>query len=624
MEPFVPEPEERINSKDAGAKPPARNSGKRSVDGPAAPARGKLATVLPAAAVAIVLGGYILASNAGREDQMAQLQNRVDELGARIAAASEPGPRDEEQAAPQDSGFADRLGKLEKLVATQVSDLDTMRIMVAETLSKLDADLEGSLLNYYQRNRKSIEQLEASLTGIDANRTSLAAVQKDVESLAQQIKQRGDAQQAVQVQLTSLEEQVAAGLAGAEQQARLAEQRDQRLAQVQTELAALDERFAPATLTDNLKQQGDGLAALDSRVSDDLTNLRSTLDSRISAEDARQMVASLTEQAVAPLAEQVSALTTDLATAAGGDDLASVRQRLTALGEALDNKVAAADISRLESAVKAELATLQKHVARLNGGQQEQLASQLSGLREQLAAKADGDALNAVRAELAAMRQPGGASGDSQVPGSAALTGDVQQLQLQLAALADSVAAARGELATSKQQYDRLAQQVAAKGNASTASGSAATVPEGLEAALADLQARQNAMSGQLAATGDQLEKVSGDLAARLARVEKTNGSASASVPSTAVDELRSQVLVLANQVNQSRSRLASFDTRVEGVQNQLEQKIAATNVSLYKLETSLAKTAPAVDSSIEGQVEAILETIQVLKKQHPYAAFDH
>lgn len=318
MEPFVPEPEERLAQR---GKPEARGASKSNNNG-----RSNLIANLqshPLFLPVIALLVLVLLVMLGIQGQsLAQLRGDVAALQQAGGADSAPNPvptgggadnpssggpgdgtSDGEPGEVDASSISgDRLDALERRLNRQVSELDTMRKMVSEVLSQFDGDIASSITSEMTEIRRVLTALRADMDAELARVASpdLLADQRD----------------------TWLEE---------------AEQRFQGL--VSAEVAPLAERLEQlAKLENDLQQRLDSAVetleqrdvATRAEISERLNSLRTesggtevvassgqlaALEDKLAAVEARQeelLDTAGVEALVAPLEERVATLTGEL------------------------------------------------------------------------------------------------------------------------------------------------------------------------------------------------------------------------------------------------------------------------------------------------------------------------
>lgn len=431
MEPIVPEPAERIDR------------------GGDAPRRGLLPVPLPWAVGATLLVGLavgvVLGRSGGQDEEVARLVRELRGLQEQLAASSaeQSGLSREklqdEAAEAGTSRVSAEVAQLQASLADQRRELDTMRQMVAETLSKLDPELEGSLLHYAQTNQQAVERLRGELGALEA-RLAERASDKEVERLAEELAsvrtrlaELADAQpgEALADRLAALEQTVAERQADVAAAAKSAGETEDRLAQI-------------APLVDQLRRRLDEQAA------------------QLAAVEGR-LEGSATRTEVERLAAE----------------LASAHTRLAELGEAQPREALAERFAALERAVAerresdAQLAELSERVRALEGAmeQMRQVAAGegpaaapweagLAALERELAARPSAEALarladrvSEVQRQLAALRR----ASVSEAPagaGSQDLGETLAALEARYTALARSLAEAKRRAATRFEALD--------------------------------------------------------------------------------------------------------------------------------------------------------------------------
>jgi|GEM_PF-5649967 len=500
MEPFVPTPDERISHKDAASGKGRQGNGNQPPTPPGE--SGGWRRHLPLLAVTLVFVLLLAMSHSVNRGKIGDLSQQLDELAT---AQPAPAPTPAADPEPPSGDIASRMQALENRLNDQVSELETMRQMVAETLSKLDGDLEGSLMGYYQRNAKAIEGLRAEvakLAGVvsqgpdEARLVKLEARLGELESVPKAI-----------AELSRDTEQLAANLdtvkgAGGDSTRTLA----------RLEAAVADQGKALAGLQAGGKTTAEALAAVE--------GIKTQLESRVTAAqlqgqtaplaqtlaevreqlaDQQRKVAAL-DQNADTLAQQVVSSATGLQTLAGDIQNLVTREQLAAHKAELDKALTLVrkQLAQLDTQVQQSVAQLTAQngdIRQLRNGltTAAAVATQPQGdpaaeLRQQLTAQvaavdrlkvANADLvkeMTATKGQLAALKADLQQVQARSTTGGASVASDLAPLENQISTLSAKVSAQENQVASWRREIDdRLAttsltiQSLAAQGAAAGA-----------------------------------------------------------------------------------------------------------------------------------------------------------
>ena len=631
MDPFVPEEEERLaHQETAAAKARSRNSEQPppSESGlwPQA-LRDNARLIIPLAVVlALMLIQYGIQHNSisKLETQLASLQT-IKSPQVATAPSTSPGELTDLQQELKEQ--AELIQTLEKRIATQIIDIDSLRGSITGNTVPATGTVGGLTSFDLEPIRNNLSKLEEAL------KSQQAAQQKLVSDVEQK--------------LVGIDAAIASEIASSRSAL------DKSLVQLETRVAGLDSKI------DVVKTEQ--LAAIGNQAKTLQTQLASQFDSRLDAVSKQAAAVTTLEQKItrqladtdkslAETRQQLSALekTVNLTASANGDSgktLAETRKALTEIEGKLDSMTTEMD---------AALARLHRQEATIEEHQKTFASNGANPFAEQIASQID------------AKVQPQASLIKSLEAKLAAQVADIDGLRSTSTQLANEISATRTALDQARKELDSQQQNRLDPQQLDTFMTAVKLEITGLnrdiEGAVNKISQQENQLAkwrGEIesriassatpgtSAGSEDLDKVQAQLASQLQAMDTLRSSNTKLVADIA--STRDQLAELRKTINTgataaatapdgaARAELLSVQTRVDDLTRKLEGSTARLNTQekifrewQQELEARVAASEKAVASSsgaAEGGIDPlelryIKVTLAALKKQHPFVKF--